>query len=156
MHMVDIECMIYGLKAAWIPRLIQSDRYASCFNEQLKKSKVSLKMLIDGKIIKESQFNADMKISQFYSDCITSFNMCNETPSKPTNSHNFLSQPIWCNTLFMSKGKTLLSKNLSSCGFKWVKDLYNDKGEFLSVQEIYERLKDRRNWIVEASLVKNV
>ena len=108
-------------------------------------------MILDGNIVQKSLLDT-LSITEFYKDCITSFNCCKE--EKKLNIHEYATQPIWCNKLFTRKGKGLLFKHWIQSGFKYVKDLYDDKGMFVKENYVLSKLKNKRNWITEYFLVK--
>jgi hypothetical protein len=155
--MVDIESMIDGLKAAWIPRLVHSKHSSSFLCEQLNRNNIDLKMLLDGNVTDGSQYSRLTNVNSFYINCITAFNKCKTVPVKEKMSvHDFLAQPLWCNKLLTNKGCTMLYKHWISSGFRWIKDLYDENGVLLADNVIYNRLSDKRNWMSELSIVRKV
>ena len=154
LNMLDMESKVISLKAAWIPRIIKCERYASVCNMYLKRESLSLSMLLSGNIAKSSILKNQV-LPDFYVDCITSFNKCkSNTEVKDMNIHEYCTQPIWCNRHFLSKGKCLLYKHWISSGFKYVKDLYDENGNFISEAYLMHRLKDKSNWMVEYLIVR--
>ena len=88
-----------------------------------------------------------------YHDSIRSFGSCQHL--RPLqNVHEFLTQPIWFNSAFISKGTTMCLRNWIESGFLWVKDLYDENGCFLSSNDIFNKLKDKRNWMSEYCSVR--
>ena len=151
LKMVDVESKIKSLKSSWIPRLMNSERTASVLQTYLKNDCLSLEMLLNGNIYQKSMLDS-LAITEFYKDCITSFNSCKE--EKKLNVHEYLTQPIWCNKLFIRRGKGLLFKHWLQSDFKYVKDLYDASGMFVNEEYVLSKLKNKRNWITEYSLVK--
>ena len=152
-RMIDVESTVRALKAAWIPRLLSDNGNCGILDQYLTNSKVSVKVLIEGGVTDQKVFPKEICLPQFYIDCITSFNLCKDKPN--TNVHSFLVQPIWCNDMFKWKGKCIIFKHWIDSGFLWVKDLYDESGNFLTDKEIYMRLTDKRNWMSEYLLLKN-
>ena len=62
----------------------------------------------------------------------------------------------WCNEKFTHKGRALLFRSWCKSGILWVKDLFQNNGNFLSEQELCNRLKNKANWIAEYSMIKRV
>lgn len=94
-------------------------------------------------------------LPDFYCDCITSFNMCKSSKELDNMKvYDFCKQPVWCNKMFMHKGKSLLYKNWSKGGIRYVKDLYNEEGHFVSESYIIAKLDVKTNWMVEYLTVK--
>jgi len=154
LNMIDIESKANSLKAAWIPRLLVNKRLSSVLNMYLERENMSLEMLLNGNITKKCMFPKQF-LPDFYSDCITSFNMCKT--SKELNNmkvHDFCKQPIWCNRLFIHKDRSLLYKNWSKGGIRYVKDLYNEEGQFVNESYIIAKLAVKTNWMIEYLTVK--
>ena len=113
-------------------------------------------------IVKTSEKNPDEfklieHLPMFYREIFSSFieskkNILIENLSMT----DALLQPIWCNCLFKSKGKTLFLPNWIKSGFRYIRDLYNQNVDLKSSEEILEQLIDRRNWICEFKLLKLV
>ena len=72
------------------------------------------------------------------------------------NSHEFLSEPIWLNKRYLHKGKPIFISNWIKSGIFYVKDLYNENGQFIPEQNIIQKLSNKQNWISEYSLVKKI
>jgi len=153
LKMVDLECMLMALKASWIPRLLDLNVNQNILNEYLVSNGLTIHMLVKGNIVDCNMFPDDIFIPQFYKECIQSFNSCN-TVNAMKNVHDFLTQPIWCNSIFTIKGKSLCCKNWIRSGIIWVKDLYDVNGYFLSGDELYQRLNNKTNWISEYARVR--
>jgi hypothetical protein len=77
LKMIDVESKIQSLKAAWIPRLINSQRASSALRTYLERNCITLEMLLNGNIAKKSMLDK-LILSDFYKDCVTSFNYCKE------------------------------------------------------------------------------
>ena len=110
-------------------------------------------MLLDGNICEKNKFPEKLCIPEFYSECITCFNMCKcrkETPEV----HSVLTEPIWCNDIVVCKGKSLLYKNWIDSGYIYIKDLYKD-GQFVTSQHVVNTLCEKRNWIVEYKQIRD-
>lgn len=157
MRMVDVESMIESLKAAWIPRLLCCTHTSSFLSDQLNKYNMNIKMLLDGNITHESFLQKVLFLNSFYIDCIISFNRCKtDVELTKMRVNDFLAQPIFCNKLFVHKGKALLFKHWISSGLCFVKDLYDENGLFLEDGIIFDKLQDRRNWIAELLLIRQI
>ena len=123
--MVDVESIFKALKASWVPKLLNSKYTASILNVYLQRMKISFKMLLDGGLVDKKELPTDFYLPDFYCDCMFSFNSCKTSMNnKNLNVHRFLTQPIWCNSLFKHKGKSLLLKNWTGSNpcIYWVKD----------------------------------
>ncbi len=66
------------------------------------------------------------------------------------------SEPIWFNIRYQYKKKPIFISNWSKSGIKYIKDLFNDQGNFVSENYIFNKLIDTRNWIAQVSLIKNI
>ena len=70
--------------------------------------------------------------------------------------HNFLQQIIWNNTYFTVRGKPLLFNNWLKSGIKYVKDLYDDEGNFHSIVYFSDIIINKSNWLCEYEVLKNI
>jgi len=154
-NMVDVDCMVQGLKAAWIPRLLRAYESESILNIYLQMYKLDLNIILNGNISKDIMLPDNVWLPLFYQQCITSFNSC-KTDKYSVNVHDFLKQPIWCNKLFTFKGKSLCYPNWIHSGFVWVKDFVDNSGNFVTGDYVYQRLICKRNWICEYKTMKKV
>jgi len=155
-NMVDIECVVSGLKAAWIPRLLNTRESESILNIYLLKNRLNINMLLNGNICEGKMFPSNVHLPEFYQQCITSFNSCKTLKTPRQSMHDFLTQPIWSNTYFTVKGKSLCFTNWIDSGIVWVKDLYDENGNFITAQYLFHILKCKRNWISEYKIVKKI
>ena len=153
--MIDVESMIMSIKAAWIPRIIEISPGQSIFSERLRTYDLTLCMLLKGNITDKTMFPDNVYIPLFYKECIESFNKC-KSGCSIKNVHEFLAQPIFCNSLFSIKGKCIYFKNWIESGFVWIKDLYDENGVFITSNDVVKRLNVKMNWISEYLNVKKV
>jgi hypothetical protein len=153
LKMIDIECMTNAVKAAWIPRLLSIDKSQSIFFEYLETNCLSINLLVKGNIKDVKQFPNNVCLPDFYRECIISFNKCNNVCSV-TNVHEFLTQPIWCNSNILINGQSICYRNWIDSGFMWIKDLYDENGSFIKSDIIYSRLGNKKNWISEYTAVR--
>ena len=65
-----------------------------------------------------------------------------------------MSQVIWGNGYFKSKHKTLFFKHWIECGFVLVNDLFTKHGKWLQSDEIFTKLLNKRNWLIELTILK--
>lgn len=153
--MVDVESMVVSLKAAWIPRLINVNKSENILHKYLHEYCLDIRFLLNGGICDDKLFPSDVYIPQFYKDCITSFNLCkSKVRIREATVHSFLTQPIWCNELFIFKGRSICYSSWIKSDIKWVKDLYDENGQFVTANQLCEKLLCKRNWISEYSIVK--
>jgi len=59
------------------------------------------------------------------------------------------------NENYKCKGCCLHYKNWITSGILYVKDIMGDEGDFISEKEIFDKLKNKTNWISEFTKVKN-
>jgi hypothetical protein len=94
------------------------------------------------------------KISKYYLNllnCWSEFLSLNKINTK----ENILEQHIFGNSKIRYKRKALFLSNFSKSGFKTVKDIWDQNSKiFVNSTEIFNRLRDKRNWIAEYSRIK--
>ena len=64
-----------------------------------------------------------------------------------------MSQVILGNEYFKSKQKTLFFKHWIESGFVFVKDLFTKDGKWLQSDEIFTKLLNKRNWLIELTIL---
>ena len=57
--------------------------------------------------------------------------------------------------MFKNSHKCLLFKNWAKSGFLFVKDIYDNQGQFISENECLRKLNCRRNWMIEYLILKS-
>ena len=72
------------------------------------------------------------------------------------NSYDFLSCSLFGNDLFQSKGRCLLYSHWLKSSLIYVKDLFDEKVEFISEQTLFEKLKCKSNWLIEMTIIKTI
>lgn len=83
---------------------------------------------------------------EFYKQVFTCFNLCkdfNQNNVRSINSESFLLQPIWSNTFFTFKGKTLCFGEWIKSRILYVKDIFKENGTLKSTTEILDRLNKK-------------
>lgn len=82
----------------------------------------------------------------FYQQVFCSFNEC-----KPKT----LQQPIW-NCSYLYEGNILFFFNRIPCGILYVNNLLNDEGNFKSLTDFKDCIKNKSNWKCEFKIVSSV
>ena len=72
------------------------------------------------------------------------------------SSDEFLSLPIWCNTMFKRKGKCLMFSNWVKSNILYVKDLFDENGVFREPLYFRNILIRKSNWICEYFSLKHI
>ena len=150
--MIDLDCKIKSLKAAWVTR-IQTNKNAKWLkfcHHFLKEIglNIDILFLMNFRDIKEFPEFAEMP--PFYCNIFTAFNeMKNVKQINVMNDDEFLSQIIWGNRLFLINNKCILFKTWIDSGIIFVKDVFTSDGVFVNETEILDRLLSSRNWISE-------
>ena len=105
--------------------------------------------------IKVSNINHNdiFKSEHFYKDVFEAFTLCKDL--KPKNYSNFFGEIVWLNDLFTWKDRVLYFNSWIKSGFLYVKDFYDDEGNFITEQQTLQKLKDRKNWIQEYYIIRS-
>ena len=77
-------------------------------------------------------------------------------PFNRLNDDLFLQQPIWNNLYFIVNRKPLLFRNWLHSGIMYVKDLYDNDGNFHSIMHFQDIIVNKSNWLCEYKVLKNV
>lgn len=98
-----------------------------------------------------------LNLPTVYKEMLCCFNECKRLINISELSNvTFEQQPLWNNTLFEHKGKSLFFKNWVMSKFLFVKDLFNKNCEFKTLQELSNDLKKKNNWLCEYNILKKV
>ena len=124
--LIDIECKIKSLKAAWVKYFVYENNVSNYINAILKQYNIEIPYLL-----KLDDFSVFVKFPQFYIDVLNAFSQCRKKQHIEHMSIGyFLSQPIWCKNSFVKKGKPLYFEQWLKSGILYVKELLDDEGDF--------------------------
>ena len=70
--------------------------------------------------------------------------------------NELLSEPIWLNKRYQNNGRPIFLSNWMKSGIIYVKDLFDREGKFISANFIFGNLIDKRNWIAQYSMIKEI
>ena len=103
------------------------------------------------------EFKMIHTLPRFYQEIFSCFNFCKATKSMNQYSSNeILHEPIWNNTIFKYRNKTLFFENWSKGGILYVKDLFDIDGNFKTLEEFSDSVLTKNNWLCEYYILKNV
>ena len=106
---------------------------------------------------KQSDFNIVKTLPVFYKEIFCSFNEAKTVlPFNQLNDDLFLQQTIWNNLYFKVRGKPLLFRNWLKSGIKYVKDLYDEDGNFHDIVYFSNIIVNKSNWLCEYKVLKNI
>ncbi len=153
--MVDSMCKNMSVKAAWIKRLKEGGKWTEILKYYLNVCGVDLDYMLKMNVKKECDCEIYRNLPKFYQEVLLSFNACKTNKqNRLLNTYDYLSSTIMGNDLIRSKGKCLYLKSWLESGIKYVKDLYDKEGNFISEVFLLEKLENKTNWIVEYAIVK--
>ena len=155
--MVDVESKIDALKAAWVTRIINNTFEPYIINDYLKKNHINIFYILHGDISKTCILQDFLDIPQFYADIVCAYTKFKHA-IKNTNLTNpgILKQPIWFNSRFKDKSECLFYKTWAESNILFVKDLFDEYGNFISIVKLLNTLKQKHNWIIEYMVMKNI
>ena len=151
LNLVDVKCKIAALKATWISRWISSAHLLAWHNSAsmiLKKISLNLDIMTSFNVFDASSIPELSHLPLFYYDVFSCYIKCKGVKMlENMNSSEFLSNPIWGNTLINKK--CIYYKTWLDSGFTHVKDLFDENGSFVSENYVLSKLTSKRNWMVE-------
>ena len=106
---IDIETKIMSLKAIWVSKLLKSkNTMYDIVKGYLNKMNVSPEYIVKTSEKNPDEFKLIEHLPMFYREVFSSFNESKKNILiENLSMTDALLQPIWCNCLFKSKGKTL-------------------------------------------------
>ena len=67
-----------------------------------------------------------------------------------------MQQPIWNNKQICFKGKTIEFTNWIKSGILYVKDLFDENGNFIDLDYLSNVLYNKNNWLCEYKCIKSI
>ena len=96
-------------------------------------------------------------LHKFYQEIFTSFNFCKRIKLfSQYSSNEMLHEPIWNNTLFRYKNKTLFFENWTKGNILYAKDLFDVNGNLKTLDNFSDSILMKNNWLCEYLILKNV
>ena len=155
---VDLETKLKSLKASWIPKILKNMGNLHCFlNSICVEHNIDINYILKTNVRKQSDFNIVKTLPVFYKEVFCSFNEAKTVlPYNQLNDDLFLQQTIWNNLYFKVRGKPLLFRNWLKSGIKYVKDLYDEDGNFHDIVYFSDIIVNKSNWLCEYKVLKNI
>ena len=155
---IDIETKLKALKASWVNRLVDKNSINRIFvNCLLKDNNLSIEYVLKASETDMNDFKMIHVLPRFYQEIVSCFNFCkSKKPMHQYSSNEILHEPIWNNTIFKYRNKTLFFDNWSKGGILYVKDLFDIDGNFKSLDEFSDSILTKNNWLCEYYVLKNV
>ncbi len=155
--MLDIFCKNKALKASWASRIANGCINSIFLNSCLNKLGISHSFIFKCTSTDIKQLQRVLKIPLFWAEVIAYFNECKSLKEdKLIKGNELLSEPIWLNIRFRHNSKPVFLSNWLKSGIIYVKDLFDINGNLISERYVYNNLVDKRNWIAQYSIVKNI
>ena len=148
---VDIETKMNALKASWVSRILQpnSNIYnflnSLCMNNKLN---ITVEYILKTNETNVKDFTLVHNMPLFYQEVFSCFNQCKKGKSvQNMSSCDLMQQPIWNNKQICFKGKTIAFTNWIKSGILYVKDLFDENGNFIDLAYLSNVLYNKNNWL---------
>ena len=154
LKMIDVNSWLLSLKAAWVPKIINSkENFVNILTYYLDLIGININWLFNTNFVSIKQMKVIVNVPIFYREVVTAYNKCKlqNTLSSPGD---ILMQPLWGNMNLTINRKCLYFKQWSCQNIIYIKDVVNCDGSFLTEYQIKQKLQDTRNWIAEYFQVK--
>lgn len=153
--MIDVLSKIKSIKASWVKRLKSEGKWKNVILWYLREYEVDVDYMLKMTVIKESDCKIYKHLPVFYREVFINFNECKKRKDiSMLNDYEYLSSPIMGNSLIQHRGKSIFFPHWIKSNIKYVKDLYDNSGNFITEEILLQRLNNKSNWIVEYSIVK--
>ena len=155
---VDIETKMHALKASWVSRIVNSKQNLYDFvNSFCTKNNISIDYLLKTNENTIDDYTLIRNMPTFYQEMFVSFNKCKkEIPCSQISSDNFLQQPLWNNRYICYKGKSLCYTKWIKKGILYVKDIFDENGNFRTLEYLSTMLTCKANWLCEYHTLFNI
>ncbi len=152
LKMIDIESQFEAIKAAWVPRIVNSgiNAWATLARHYLNmfgKDYFVLQMSFKSK----KTFDAINQVPFFYQEVILGFNK-SKMVEKPHHRDELFNETIWGNRYLTYKGKTLYSKIWILSGITKLNQVYNHNGK-IDHEMFYDHLIDKNNYFKHVTMI---
>ncbi len=156
-QMLDIYCKDKSLKARWIKRISEKNVNSNFINEYLNKYGLDIEYLVKCTITDVNLLSKSLKIPLFWAQVFAYANQCKSIVNDNLLSDsNFLSEPIWLNERFKINKKPVFISNWSKSNIRYVKDLFDQQGNFITERNLLETLRHKTNWMTEYIKMKGI
>ena len=154
---VDIDCKLKALKGAWVTRIFNNKQSSlkSFFNSCVLRKFITPEYLIKTNIKNADEVKQIFKsLPLFYCEVFSALNECKHKTL--VTDFKILSQPIWLNDLIRFNGKLLFYTNWIKSGILYIKDLFDNNGNFHDINYFSNILVNKSNWLCEYNTLKKV
>ena len=157
--LIDIKSKISSLKATWITKWFTSENEAwtdiACMF--LNKIELTIEIIMKFNTNSLDTIPVVKKLPLFYQDVIEAFLKCKTNKSiERMNSFDFFTNSIWGNHIIMTGNKCIIFKNWVKANIIYIKDIFDENGNFLNEQYITNILPNCSNWISEFYILKTI
>ena len=136
---MDIDSKLKALKAAWVPRRLNSNSTISKifkgFLSNLNKA-LTLPYILQFSEKSPDKLQRIGQIPLFYIQILGAFNECKKTQTlDKITSSKLLQQPLWNNSLLLYKGQSLFFKTWINSGILYLKDMIWEDGKLIDIKD---------------------
>lgn len=157
LNIVDIRTKISSLKAGWVNRWLNDPPWTTVANTYLEKIGCNFQLLLSMNIKNINDLPVLKLLPSFYQEVWLAYYSSKTCKTLNTMTNfDFFTSPIWGNDLFKFQNKCLFFKSWISCDILYVKDVFDETGKFFSEAYFLDRIKDKRNWVTEYTVVKKI
>ena len=155
---VDIETKINALKASWVSRILQPNSNIYNFlNSLCMNNNITVEYILKTNETNVKDFTLVHNMPLFYQEVFSCFNQCKKGKSvQNMSSCDLMQQPIWNNKQICFKGKTIEFTNWIKSGILYVKDLFDENGNFIDLAYLSNVLHNKNNWLCEYKCIKSI
>ena len=157
LNMIDIESFFESLKAAWVPRLLNSNgKWKDYFIMLLSKIGFNIDYILKTSFRTNDSFPVLNNLSPFYQSILLAFNKAKAVvPFDRLSVHEILQLPLWGCEYFKIRNTCLYLDGWINNNMFFVKDLINVDGSIKNDKELFECTTKRITMIKDAFIVKN-
>ena len=150
-NMVDVKSFHMALKASWAGRLWhkQTETWTAIPRMYMKNCDINMLMCMNF----EKDKQIPIKTTEFYKEVLLAWHLCGGGLKAPQNANEIRQQLLWGNKYIQSRGKTLLMDNWKKSNINFIEDILSKNGNFKSAEEIFNILKNKRNWLIEYHII---
>ncbi len=148
-------CKDKSLKAGWLKRLKNENNNSAVVNMYLNKLNIDINYMTKTTIKSPKHIQELIGLPLFWAQVFGYANECKTVINKKlANTSDLLAEPLWLNVRYKISGKPIFISNWAKSGIRYVKDIFDNEGNYISEINLINMLINKANWMSELSRVK--
>ena len=152
LNMIDFRIFCMSMKAVWAYRLLKSklETWSIIPKKYFEKCDLNKMLCMNA----NQEKHIPIFLPRFYKEVIHCWHLSGGGNKAPKNANEIRTEILWGNKHIQTKGKTIYFENWRDSNINFVDDLLDANGNFISGEELFLKLKNKKNWIIEYKMLQ--